>query len=203
MQAQKAEVGGLWERTRRTMQTNIAATAMELFLAQGFDNVTVSEIATEVGVSSRSLYRYFGTKEDMALGHLADSGRKVKAALEVRPAAEAPWDALVAALHVLEDDPAYSPERALKISTMFYETPSLRARQFEKRLQWVELLLPNVEQRLGIEPGPVPDPGAHAIVSSILSCLDTATEIWVRRKGAGDLTQIFMAAVTAVRDSSR
>ncbi len=203
MHAQKAEAAGLWDRTRRAMQTDIAAAAMNLFLEHGFDNVTVSEIAGEVGVSARSLYRYFGTKEDMVLGHLADSGRTVKAALEARPADEAPWDALVAALHVLEDDPAYSPERALKISTMFYETPSLRARQFEKRLQWVELLLPNVEQRLGIEPGPVPDPGAHAIVSSVLSCLDTATEIWVRRDGAGDPTQIFLAAVTAVRDSGR
>jgi AcrR family transcriptional regulator len=173
---------------------------MRLFLEQGFDATTIDQIANEVGISPRSLFRYFGTKEDIVLGNLTEVGQSVKVALEARPSSESPWEALRAAFEVLVEDPAYSSERALKIAKMFHETPSLRARQLEKRLRWLEFLVPNIEMRLGAETGTAPDPRAQAIVACALTCLDTATEIWLRRDGEGDLEQIFDEAVAAVRD---
>src|SRR3712207_3620346 len=81
------EVGpaGLRERTRRTVQAEIAAAAMRLFLDRGFEATTMEQIAAEVGISRRSLFRYFGTKEDIVLGDHAEQGRVVREALEARP----------------------------------------------------------------------------------------------------------------------
>ncbi len=49
------------ERTRRT----IALAARELFLSKGFDETTVDEVADASGVSRRTVFRYFPTKESM------------------------------------------------------------------------------------------------------------------------------------------
>ncbi|WP_033337697.1 TetR family transcriptional regulator [Catenuloplanes japonicus] len=187
---------GIRERNRRAVEQEISEAAMRLFVAQGFDATTTDEIAHAAGVSPRSLFRYVGTKEDIVLGDLRDAGQRVLAALQARPPEEGPWEALRAALAVLEDNP---PDRALAITEMFLRTPSLRARRLEKRLAWLDLLVPEVTRRLGRAPGDVPDPAAHAIVSAALACLDTATEVWARRGGTGDVVQIFDEALAAVR----
>ena len=53
------------ERTRRT----IALAARELFLSKGFDETTVDEVAESAGVSRRTVFRYFPTKESMVFPH--------------------------------------------------------------------------------------------------------------------------------------
>ena len=199
MDAHDTREPGLRERTRRAVRAEIGGAAMRLFLEQGFEATTMEQIAHEAGISRRSLFRYFGTKEDIVLGNLVESGLAVRDALEARPASEPPWEALRAALEALTLDPEYSPERTLKISKMLYGTPSLRAGHLEKRLRWQELLVPNIRMRLGAEAGDAPDPRAQAIVACALTCLDVAGEIWTRRNGEGDLGQLFDEAVAAVR----
>jgi AcrR family transcriptional regulator len=190
---------GLRERTRRAVRADIGTVGMRLFLDQGFDATTMEQIATEVGISRRSLFRYFATKEDIVLGNLGEIGLAARTALQSRPAAQPPWEALRAAFDVVVEQPGYSPEQALLISRMFHDAPSLRARQLEKQRRWLELLVPDIQARLGIPAGAVPDPRAHAIVACALACLDTATEIWMLRDGEGDLGQIYDEAVAAVR----
>ena len=76
--------------TRRAVRTQIAEAAMALFVAEGFDETTVDQIASAVGISSRSVFRYFATKEDMVVGHLDEIGERLAAALEARPRDESP-----------------------------------------------------------------------------------------------------------------
>jgi AcrR family transcriptional regulator len=187
----------LWTRTRRSAYAEITSVAMRLFLEQGFEHTTIDQIAATAGISRRSFFRYFGTKEDIVLGDLAKQGVIVQAALEAIPVSMGPWEALRAALdsvHALEVDPAVT----LKISKMMYRTPSLRSRSIEKHLHWQELLVPNIRRRLGI-PGDEENPAAEAIVASAIACLDIAGEIWTRGDGAADLAGLYDAAVRAVR----
>ena len=194
-----ADAPGLRARTRRAVQAEIGDVAMRLFLEQGFDATTMEQIARATGISRRSLFRYFSTKEDIVLGNLVESGLAVKDALEARAASEPPWEALLAAFETFVLDPQYSPERAFGIAKMLYGTPSLRASHLEKQLRWQELLVPNIAMRLGAASDDGPDPRARAIVACVLACLDVATEIWTRCDGEGDLGQIFSQAVAAVR----
>lgn len=159
----------------------------------------MDQIADEVGISRRSLFRYFGTKEDIVLGNLVETGEAVKTALEARPADEGPWEAMRAALEEITHDPDYSPERSLKVSKMLYGTPSLRAGHLEKRLRWQELLVPNIRQRLGDPTGGESDPRARAIVACALACLDVAGEVWTRSDGKEDLAELYDRAVGAIR----
>jgi AcrR family transcriptional regulator len=52
------------EQTRRTRE-RIAAIAMELFAQRGFEHVTVAEIATSAGVTEKTVFNHFATKEDL------------------------------------------------------------------------------------------------------------------------------------------
>ncbi|MEU6724940.1 TetR/AcrR family transcriptional regulator [Nonomuraea wenchangensis] len=56
---------GLRERKKRETRQRIADIAMGLFMAKGFDNVTVAEVARAADVSVNTVFNYFGTKEDL------------------------------------------------------------------------------------------------------------------------------------------
>lgn len=62
-----APAEGLRERKRRQTQQRIAEVGQRLFLAQGYDGTTLDAIATEAGISRRSFFSYFKSKDDVIL----------------------------------------------------------------------------------------------------------------------------------------
>ncbi|QTE28370.1 TetR/AcrR family transcriptional regulator [Pengzhenrongella sicca] len=187
----------LWERSRQAAYAEITSVAWRLFLEQGFEQTTIDQIVATAGISRRSFFRYFGTKEDIVLGDLANQGVLVQEALEAIPLSVGPWEALRAALYAVD---ALEVEAGitLKIAKMMYETPSLRSRSIEKHLHWQSLLAPNIRTRLGIE-ADQDDPAADAIVASAIACLDVAGELWTRGQGILRLADLYDQAVRAVR----
>jgi AcrR family transcriptional regulator len=188
----------LWTRTRQAVLAEITQTAMTLFLERGFEATTIDDIAAAAGISRRSFFRYFGTKEDIVLGDLTAQGELIREELEARPAVEDAWTALLNALAAAprlgQDEPTM-----LKVSKMLYETPSLRARSIEKHFHWQALFTPEIRRRLGTAPGDDHDLRADAIVACVLTCLDVAGEAWTRGDGRGSLPDLVLAAVAAVR----
>ena len=63
---------GLRARKKARTRDAIADAAISLFLAHGFDQVSVTAIATMAEVSKPTLFRYFPTKEDLVLQRFAD-----------------------------------------------------------------------------------------------------------------------------------
>jgi AcrR family transcriptional regulator len=57
--------GGLRQRKKARTRTLIADTAMRLFAARGFDEVTVAEVADACEVGVTTVFNYFPTKEDL------------------------------------------------------------------------------------------------------------------------------------------
>ncbi|MCZ7526540.1 MAG: TetR/AcrR family transcriptional regulator [Acidimicrobiia bacterium] len=58
-----------WERRRYELLSKYEQIGLELFAEHGFRNVTFDAIADAAGVSARTLFRYFPTKEDFLLGY--------------------------------------------------------------------------------------------------------------------------------------
>lgn len=173
---------------------------MDLFLRHGFDATTIDQIIERVGVSRRTFFRYFGTKEDVVLGDLVARGSDIAQALAARPANENPWDALRAALQQAEKtllrDGASDGTSMLAFGRMLFDTPSLLARHLEKRLRWQEMLVPLIATRLTDDDREL---RAQAIVATALTCLDAASRAWVSADGRRNLGELYDKAVSAVR----
>ncbi len=59
---------GLRERKKRATRRAIHRAALELAVELGVDNVTVAQIAERAGVSTRTLFNYFPTRDDALIG---------------------------------------------------------------------------------------------------------------------------------------
>lgn len=92
---------GLRERTRRAVTAEIAASAQRLFVERGFEATTIDDIAGAVGMSQRSVFRYFATKEDIVLGKFDLVLEDMLTALRQRPPGEEVWTSLRHVLDVL------------------------------------------------------------------------------------------------------
>lgn len=174
----------------------IARTALELFAAKGYDDTTLEEIAAAAGVSKRTLFNYFRNKEDLALNGLSEQGELIAARLAERPADEDPWTALRAAFQALEEIES-TAERRLELVTLLFGNESLRAYHAEKQARWQDLFAPLIEPRL-----PESDHRAleaRAIAAAAITCLQAATEEWVRLGGKADTFDLYDTAVQAIR----
>jgi AcrR family transcriptional regulator len=77
---------GLRARKKARTRDAIADAAISLFLAHGFDQVSVNDIAAAAEVSKPTLFRYFATKEDLVLHRFADhSGESARVVRDRQP----------------------------------------------------------------------------------------------------------------------
>jgi AcrR family transcriptional regulator len=124
--ANEARPRSLRERKRLAAMKRVQTEAVARFTADGFDHVTVEEIAAAVEVSAMSVYRWFGTKEALVLWDEFDP--PILAELSVRlarqPALPAVRDTMVALL-----DDVYDRERALALdrAQLIFREPALAA----------------------------------------------------------------------------
>src|SRR5881392_4211100 len=89
---------GLREWKKARTRREIADSAMQLFAQRGFDHVTVAQVAEAAGVSEKTVFNYFPTKEDLFF----DEVPAREAALAAAVGARAPGQSVVAALRRLE-----------------------------------------------------------------------------------------------------
>jgi AcrR family transcriptional regulator len=91
------EAAGLRERKKQRTRRTIVDTAHALFTERGYDATTIEAIAAGADVSVRTVFRYFATKEEVAVAPIDEVGDLALAALDNRPATEPPLAALRAA----------------------------------------------------------------------------------------------------------
>src|ERR1700710_2844839 len=85
---------GLREKKKLETRQTISTVATELFLARGFDAVTIEEIAAAANVSKPTVFNYFARKEDLFLDREDDVKLLLREALDERPEGQSPIDAL-------------------------------------------------------------------------------------------------------------
>ncbi len=62
-----APAEGLRERKRRETRQRIAEVGLRLFLANGYQGTTLDAVAAEAGISRRTFFSYFKSKDDIVL----------------------------------------------------------------------------------------------------------------------------------------
>ena len=164
---------GLRERKKRLMRQQLSDTATEMFMERGFDAVRVSEIAEACGVSEKTVFNYFPTKESLVLDRwesTAVSLRSGLADLGISPV-EAVRRILASELGDLlswlegQEDPALARSAMHRFVELVGATPALRAHQRDALDRAVAVVAEVLAERAGMSPdAPEPQIAATALV---------------------------------------
>lgn len=100
---------GLRERKKVTTREALHAAALRLFAECGFRETTVAMIAEAANVSERTFYRYFTSKEEVALTDVLRALPRFEMAIRSRPASEDPLRATLNAFLSIADSPEARP----------------------------------------------------------------------------------------------
>jgi AcrR family transcriptional regulator len=96
------------ERTRDALRE----AALRRFVADGFEATTIAAIAGDVGVTTRTFYRYFASKDEVLFADYEARLDWFRRALAVRPRRESITASVLNAIDSFPDDPAVVSEIA-------------------------------------------------------------------------------------------
>ena len=154
------------DRKKQETRQRLSDTATAMFLEHGFDAVRVTEIAAACGVSEKTVYNYFPTKEALLLDRFDGTTAALRAAL-----ADPALTPIAAALRVLDADLAAMTARAVprerlaRFRALIDATPSLRAYQRDALDELTALAAAALAERYGYQPD---DPEPRIAASALL-----------------------------------
>jgi AcrR family transcriptional regulator len=166
----------LQQRKRDLVRDAIARAAWDLFAAEGYEASTVADIARAVGVSRRTFFRYFSSKEDVVVGTSDALAEDLLAAFAGRPPDEPPLAAIQEALTPVVEARLAAPREARAIVRLLRESRTLRRAMLERHARMEERLAALLAERTGTDPRRDPTPALLAFVTRAL--LDTAFNVW-------------------------
>jgi AcrR family transcriptional regulator len=190
-----SRTSSLRDRTRRAVQKEIADAAHALFVERGYEETTIDDIAAAVGMSQRSVFRYFETKEDLVIGKFDFAAAGMLAILRSRPLEEAVWVSLRRVFDEMVapcDDPGQRPA-AVSILRVVFGTPALFAAYLQKMQQLQEAIVEALLERAHAagQPYAGDDPAPRALTAAAFGCLVAAQHSWL----AGGTIKIFAEAL--------
>ncbi|GAA4627865.1 TetR family transcriptional regulator [Actinoallomurus vinaceus] len=181
---------------RAAVRAELAHVAFDLFRREGFEKVTLDDLATAAGVSRSTFLRYFGSKEEAVLSAFDAHGDQVAAALRARPADEDDWTALRRALDTVLDRYREDPVSSLAMTRLVRGTSALCARQLEKQHGWRPALAQALAERSGSSrPATL---GQSVRAAAALDCLNVALDHWTASDGRLDLVDLLDEAFAAL-----
>jgi AcrR family transcriptional regulator len=186
------------EWRRRQVLESIERTALDLFSEQGYQSVTVAQIAEAVGISLRTFFRYFPTKDAVLVAWGVQSRLRLLHRLEQEPedldAYPALRNALIARATVTEEErPA-----VLKRLRVANEAQVLRSRVAADEADVEERIISDLARRMGVGDDPVP---ATVLFASMFGVAQRAFRAWVNADGHGDPATITAAYLDVLNTS--
>jgi AcrR family transcriptional regulator len=173
------------QRKKNATRDRIRTSALRLFREQGYDATTVEQIASTAGVSHMTFFRYFPTKEDVALSDSYDP--LIASALERTPAGW-PLSRRIRAVLVEGLRQVYDSDRdtMLAQNKLIVATPVLRERLWASQIATQQLILRAL--------GPDPSFRDKVTVAACLAAATTAVLTWVENDGTPELPDLIEQA---------
>ncbi|MCB0895617.1 MAG: mycofactocin system transcriptional regulator [Nocardioides sp.] len=182
-----------------TSHAAIERVAFRLFAERGFDAVTMGDIAAEVGVGRRTLFRYFESKNDIPWGQFdrtLDGFREILASM---PADLPLHEAVQRGVQRFNDFPVGARPDHRDRMRLILQTPALQAHSALRYAAWRAVIAEFVAARLGLEPDDLlPRTVGHVCLAMAVS----AYEAWLADPDA-ELATLLDEAASGLRDYLR
>ncbi|MEN4477872.1 mycofactocin system transcriptional regulator [Mycolicibacterium cosmeticum] len=163
-------------RRPSTTQGHISGVALELFATRGFDDVSVDDVAAAAGISRRTLFRYFSSKNAIPWADFDAHLQDLRDVLNAVPE-DVPLDAaLRSALLTFNDFGSEEMPQHRQRMRVILETDALQAYSMTMYAGWREVIAAFVARRLGRKPA---DLVPQTVAWTALGVALTAYEQWL------------------------
>lgn len=177
---------GRRERKRQATRDALAEAARSLFVAKGFDQTTVDDIAEAADVSARTFFRHFGSKEDVLFDGHGEQLHRLADALADRPAGEPVLVSVQEALLSLVGELEAQRDQILIQATVAAQSPTFAAHNLALRDQLSDVIAGFVAERLGVDA--LTDIRPRLMGGVVFAAISSAVAAWAAEGGDGDLT---------------
>jgi AcrR family transcriptional regulator len=140
---------GLRETKKLQTRQEIAEKAMGLFARRGFDHVTVAEVAEAAGVSEKTVFNYFPTKEDLFWDEVPEREAAIVEAVRNRKSGESIAAALER-LQVQGSERLCNPRFAI-FARIIEDSHALQAKELEIMARYTDALAGAIAEELGVD----------------------------------------------------
>ncbi|MGX7678416.1 TetR family transcriptional regulator [Jatrophihabitans sp. DSM 45814] len=187
----------LADRRRATAIAEITKVALTLFAERGFSEVTVDDIAAGAGISQRTFFRYFISKDDLLLQFQSHLDERLLAAFRARPSSEGPVTALRAAYVATSTVAEADRPRILTVGRLLRETAQLRGRAASIAPDEDRVIV-ELAKRMGLDP--VTDPRPGIVFAASRAAAAFAWQRWIDEGGPGDAANYVDFALALLED---
>ncbi|HEU5038014.1 MAG TPA: mycofactocin system transcriptional regulator [Nocardioides sp.] len=182
-----------------TSHAEIERVAFRLFAERGFDAVTMADIAVEVGVGRRTLFRYFESKNDIPWGQFDRTLDGFRTILAEMPEDLPLHEAVHRGVRRFNEFPADAQASHRMRMRLILETPTLQAHSVLRYAEWRAVIEEHVAARLDLEPG---DLLPRTVGNVALALAISAYEGWLADPDT-DLAALLDEAMSGLRDYLR
>jgi AcrR family transcriptional regulator len=138
---------GLRERKKEQTRVALAEAGLRLFAERGYDETTLAEIAEAAGVSTRTIFAYFASKEDILFASLQTMCDAVSGAVTGRPEG---MDALTALRDFIVSSAHEKDELDHRLAELIATDPTLTSHQRARVSQLQDMLTVELARDLGV-----------------------------------------------------
>ncbi len=184
------------ELRRRSTHEALRQAALKSFASKGFAKVTVTELAREAGVTERTFFRHFPTKEAVLFQDYETQLEWLAEALARRPDSESLFDAVLASVAAFPHDLEVVRQAAIARAEL------ISADRIASHLRVVQSSFAHVLTEFVRNRHPdLPDIDLAAEVagSTLAVALVAAVENWGRNGCSGDLGELVATSLDLVR----
>jgi TetR/AcrR family transcriptional regulator, regulator of mycofactocin system len=186
-----------WDRRRERVSRAIERVALELFAKSSPEEVTIEQIAAAAGISNRTFFRYFASRDDILAALPTRSLEHVSARVRARPSSESVIEAFAEA----GQDPDESDEdRELVLlwGLVVHRSPDAAARALgHSTIGVAEVFQVLVAERLGID---ATSDRAGALGAAIAGVVGYTFHQWVIKGGRVPLGTMLAEAFDSLND---
>lgn len=181
----------LTKRRQLETRTDIAHTAVALFHRNGFDSTTMNDVAEAAGVSRRTVYRHFPTKDDLVFEYPRRWLEQFEDEISRREADESLRNFCRRALLTITDSIQEHSEQVLAAFSLLQTADSLRGTHGKSDDVWIQHYL----DMFMTDPAFTPDDlRVCAVVAAATNAgTNTAIALWAMGDGLSDLGEITTA----------
>ncbi|MDK4742354.1 helix-turn-helix domain containing protein [Rhizobium sp. CNPSo 3464] len=194
MEQDRSKQEGWREKKRRETLQRITESALGLFAANGYEATTLDAIAEAAGISRRTFFYYFTSKEEILAAWQKGLPEALRAAVLAQSTDQSPLDVVRSAhLRLVEN---YDADQAVVIDRILRSSEQLRASNQTKYLQMEQAVF---EALCELWPQTTRRKALRMVAMVSVGALRLAIDSWAEEQGRKPLAQYVKEAFVSLK----